>query len=242
MGGWDERLIHHGSYKSLIHLYDLHLTCSSVSLPIAIQLQLHANKQSILQRRKGGDANWSDCNSVHQVQSESIMLRNGFWESECPPWVRGVCLQQCRPAFVCQRVCVLQQVVKNHNNLCFISDKSSCKIQHGVIQKMSRSFVIGGIGWLVWFFYSLLICFFVFLLRNMAEQTNWCAFYLYYQNHRLPAVFVCIIYTCFIQHMCAVHVKHSLTLVLLARHTYPNQFQTIYRWLYRHAEYWHITV
>lgn len=143
VGGWDERLTHNGSYKSPIHLYDLHLTCSPVSPPIADQLQLHANKQSILQRRKGGEANWSDCNSVHQVQSESIMLRNGFWESECPPWVRGVCLQQWRPAFVCQRVCVLQQVVKNHNTLCFISDKSSCKTQHGAIQKMPRSFVIG---------------------------------------------------------------------------------------------------
>lgn len=86
-------------------------SCSSVSLPTAIQLQLHANKSLVLQRRKGGTPNWIDCKSVHQAGSESIMQRNGFWETECPHWVRGAfCLQQPRPACVC----ILRQV--NHES------------------------------------------------------------------------------------------------------------------------------
>lgn len=42
------------------------------------QLQPHANKPPVLQRRKGGKPNWIECNSVHQAGNESIMLRNDF--------------------------------------------------------------------------------------------------------------------------------------------------------------------
>lgn len=79
-----------------------HLSCSSTLPLTTIQLQLHANRSPVLQRRKGGTPNWMDWNSVHQAGNESIMLRNSFWGTERSHWVRGV--------FCLQRVCILRRV------------------------------------------------------------------------------------------------------------------------------------
>lgn len=133
-----------------------------LSLPTTIQLQLHANKSPVLQRRKGGKPNWIECNSVRQAGNESIMLRNGFWRAECPTWVRGVfCLQRNPglPAYV-----FYDGLIKNQSTRCFIPDVSPCDARRAALQKMSRLFAFSSvIGRLEWFFRWMQICILIFV-------------------------------------------------------------------------------
>lgn len=127
-------------------------SCSSVS----IQLQLHANKSPVLQRRKGGTPNWIDCKSVHQAGSESIMQRNDFWKTECPHWVRGAfCLQQPGPALFA----FYDKLITKHCAQCSIADIVSCDVHCAALQNISRLFAFSSaIGWLECFFHWLHIC------------------------------------------------------------------------------------
>lgn len=106
------------------------LTSSLVS-PLSlttIQLLLRANKYSVLQRRGGGKWNWIDCNSVHQAENEWIMLRNGFWEAEGPPWARPLlCLRPLGPFCTCV---FYDRLIKNHTSPHVIPDVSFCDV-HG---------------------------------------------------------------------------------------------------------------
>lgn len=125
-------------FVALSNLFPLVLSPSTI-----LHLQLHANKSPVLQRRKGGKPNWIECNSVHQAGNESIMLRNGFRRTECPPWVRGFfCLQHNLglPTYV-----FYDRLIKNNSTQCFIPDISSCDVHHAALQKMSCLFAFSSV-------------------------------------------------------------------------------------------------
>lgn len=126
-----------------------------LSQATVLPLQLHANQAPVLQRRKGGKPNWIECNSVHRAGNESIMLRNGFRRTECPPWVRGFfCLQH---NLGLHAYVFYDRLIKNPSTFYFTADISSWDAGCAALQKMSCLFdsVKGRLEWSFhWFAFS----------------------------------------------------------------------------------------